>query len=65
MPQIKEIFYTKKNLNHCPSIAQWKEDKKGGFSFRCERKTPENYSKENPQSVYLGTENPIHMVPPA
>ena len=33
------------------------------FSFRCGRKTPENYSRENPRSQ-VGTENPIHIVPP-
>ncbi len=31
--------------------------------FRCVRKTPENYSRENPPNQ-VGTENPIHKVPP-
>ncbi len=33
------------------------------FKFQCERKTPENYSKENPRNQ-AGTENPIHIMPP-
>ena len=35
---------------------QWKEDKKGSFSFRCGRKTPENCSRET--HIIRWTKNP-------
>ncbi len=40
-----------------------REDNEESFSFRCGRKTPENFSRENPH-IQAGTENSIHIVPP-
>ncbi len=40
-----------------------KKTRKEVSNFRCGRKTPENYSRENPRHQ-AGTENPIHIVAP-
>jgi hypothetical protein len=42
---------------------QMREDNEGSFRFRCGRKAPEKYSREH-QRDRVGTENPIHLVPP-
>ena len=56
---------SKANFNHCPSQEpKWRDDKKGSFSFRCGRKTPENYSSMSRENLcsQVWTENPIHGV---
>ncbi len=52
----------KSEINRCTS-QEPNGDKERSFSFRCGRKTPENFSTESARNQ-VGTENPIQIMAP-